>query len=195
MAIQAKIGRIIFRVGDTVAVHYKIIEREVVAGKTKKEKKEEQKERTQPFIGIVIAIRGGGEGQSFVVRRIGIGAIGIERIFPVHSPWIKKIVVQKRGDVRRAKLYYLRTKVGKAASKLKTKTAEEVPGEVENQGDVTEDKKPETAVRTKPEVKGTESTQKPSVVKLQLEEKKEAEKPTKESQISSKDEAKQPAEG
>ena len=104
-------------VGDTVRVHYKIIEKEVIAGKTKREKKEEQKERLQVFEGIVIAIRGG-SGASFVVRRIGVGNVGIERIFPAISPWIKKIEVKRTGDVRRAKLYSLRQKSKKEIARL-----------------------------------------------------------------------------
>ncbi|MBI5619662.1 50S ribosomal protein L19, partial [Candidatus Gottesmanbacteria bacterium] len=97
-----------FHVGDTVRVHYKLIEKEKVSGKTKREVHEETHERTQVFEGIVLAIRGSGENTMFTVRRIGAGAIGIERIFPLASPWIKKLEVKKHGEVRRAKLYYLR---------------------------------------------------------------------------------------
>jgi large subunit ribosomal protein L19 len=104
--------------GDTVRVHYKIIEKDVVAGKTKKEKHEEQKERFQVFEGMVIAISGKAENQHFIVRRIGVGNIGIERIIPVASPWIGKIEVKKRGDVRRAKLYYLRHKTSKEIARI-----------------------------------------------------------------------------
>lgn len=107
-----------FHVGDTVRVHYKLIEKEKVAGKTKREVKEETRERTQVFEGIVIAIKGSGENVMFTVRRIGVGGIGIERIFPLISPWIKKIDVKKRGDVRRAKLYFLRGKLGKEATRV-----------------------------------------------------------------------------
>ena len=123
MAILAKHQETTFHVGDTVQVHYRIIEKEVVSGKTKKEKHEEQKERTQGFTGIVIAIKGVGANQSFTVRRIGVGNIGIERIFPVVSPWIKKVEVKKQGDVRRAKLYYLRGKIGKQAVKITEKVS------------------------------------------------------------------------
>ena len=104
--------------GDTVRVHYKIIEKDVVAGKTKKEKKEETKERFQVFEGMVIAISGKQENRHFIVRRIGVGGIGIERIFPVVSPWIGKIEVKKKGDVRRAKLYYLRHKTSKEIARI-----------------------------------------------------------------------------
>lgn len=113
-----KTNKVELHVGDTVRVHYKLIEKEKVAGKTKREVKEETRERTQAYEGIVIAIKGSGENTMFTVRRIGTGAIGIERIFPLVSPWIKKIEVKKFGHVRRAKLYYLRDKVGKAATRI-----------------------------------------------------------------------------
>ena len=88
------------QVGDTVRVYVKVIEG--------------TRERLQNFEGIVIKIQGGGVRKSFTVRRISYG-IGVERTFPVHSPKIDKIEVTRKGDVRRAKLYYLRDKVGKAA--------------------------------------------------------------------------------
>ena len=102
-------------VGDTVRVHYKLIEKEKISGKTKREVKEETRERIQVFEGIVIAIKGSGANVMFMVRKIGAAAVGIERIFPIISPWIRKIEIKKRGHVRRAKLYYLREKVGKEA--------------------------------------------------------------------------------
>jgi len=121
-------------VGDTVRVHYKLIEKEKIAGKTKREVKVETRERLQVFEGIVIAIKRNAENSTFVVRRIGAATVGIERIFPVDSPWIKKIQVKKLGDVRRAKLYYLRGKVGKAATRIDEKkapaTKESVPAKV-----------------------------------------------------------------
>jgi len=107
-----------FRVGDTIRVHYKLIEKEKIAGKTKREVKVETHERTQVFEGIVIAIKGSAENQMVTVRKIGVAAVGIERIFPLISPWIKKIDVKKHGDVRRAKLYYLRSRTGKSATKI-----------------------------------------------------------------------------
>ena len=107
-----------FHVGDTVRVHYKLIEKEKVSGKTKREVHEETHERTQAFEGIVLSIRGSGPNAMFTVRRIGVGAIAIERIFPLVSPWIKKLEVKKLGDVRRAKLYYLRWRKGKAAPRI-----------------------------------------------------------------------------
>lgn len=118
MANSAAWNTVPFHVGDTVRVHYKLIEHEKVAGKTKREVKEQTRERTQVFEGIVIAIKGSGANCMFTVRKIGSGAIGIERIFPLISPWIKKLQVKKAGDVRRAKLYYLREKQGKEAAKV-----------------------------------------------------------------------------
>ena len=89
-----------FRPGDTVRVHVKI--------------REGSKERIQVFQGVVIARRGGGTRESFTVRKIS-ASIGVERIFPLHSPSIERIEVVRRGKVRRAKLYYLRKLRGKAA--------------------------------------------------------------------------------
>jgi large subunit ribosomal protein L19 len=88
-----------FQVGDTVDVHVRILEG--------------QKERVQVFNGTVIARRGGGMNEMFTVRRIVQGE-GVERQFPLHSPKIAKIEVKRTGRVRRAKLYYLRDRVGKA---------------------------------------------------------------------------------
>jgi large subunit ribosomal protein L19 len=86
------------RVGDTVRVHYLI--------------REGEKERVQPFTGTVIAIRGRGIAKSLIVRRLVQGE-GVERIFPFHSPRVRDIEVSRRGKVRRAKLYFLRDRVGK----------------------------------------------------------------------------------
>jgi large subunit ribosomal protein L19 len=105
-------------VGDTVRVHYKLIEKEKVSGKTKREVKIETHERTQVFEGIVIGIKGAGINTMFTVRRIGAGRVGIERILPLMSPWIKNIEIKKHGVVRRAKLYYLRDRIGKSATKI-----------------------------------------------------------------------------
>jgi len=88
-----------FDVGDTVSVHVKIIE--------------EGKARTQLFEGIVIAKKGSGLRSAFTVRKISFGE-GVERVFPLHSPSIEKIALKKKGEVKRAKLYYLRKKIGKA---------------------------------------------------------------------------------
>jgi large subunit ribosomal protein L19 len=109
-------------VGDLVRVHYKLIEKEKIAGKTKREVKEETRERIQIFEGIIISIKGSGMDAMFTVRRIGAAAIGIERIFPVQSPWIRKITVKKAGDVRRSKLYFLRDKLGKEATRVSETT-------------------------------------------------------------------------
>src|SRR5258708_31426363 len=88
-----------FQVGDTVEVHQRILEG--------------QKERVQIFTGDVIARKGAGLKETFTVRRL-VQSEGVERIFLVHSPKIAKIVIKRRGQVRRAKLYYLRKRVGKA---------------------------------------------------------------------------------
>ena len=89
-----------FRAGDTVRVHVRVVE----AGR----------ERIQVFQGVVIRRRGGGIRESFTARKISFG-VGVERTFPLHSPSIGKIEVLTRGDVRRAKLYYLRERRGKSA--------------------------------------------------------------------------------
>ena len=94
-----------FRAGDTVRVHVKVVEG--------------NKERIQVFQGVVIGRKGGGIRETFTVRKVSFG-VGVERTFPVHSPILAKIEVVTRGDVRRAKLYYLRDRVGKAA-KIKEK--------------------------------------------------------------------------
>jgi large subunit ribosomal protein L19 len=96
-----------FRPGDTVRVNVKLREAEG-------EKGEKEKERIQPFEGVVIKRRGHTAGASFTVRRVSFG-IGVERIFPLHSPMISSIEVVQQGDVRRAKLYYLRGLKGKSA--------------------------------------------------------------------------------
>lgn len=93
-----------FEIGDTVDVHCRILEGD--------------KERTQIFSGLVIAMRGSGVNEMFTVRRIVDGE-GVERVFPVHSPKIASVEVKKRAVVRRAKLYYLRDRVGKQAFRLK----------------------------------------------------------------------------
>jgi len=94
-----------FQAGDTLKVHVRVVEG--------------TKERIQVFQGVVIARTGGGVQESFTVRKLSYG-VGVERTFPLHSPIIEKIEVFTRGDVRRAKLYYLRDRIGKAA-KVKEK--------------------------------------------------------------------------
>lgn len=126
MANQAQFEQIIFHVGDTVKIDYKIIEKEKKAGRTKRSVREEIKERIQPFEGIVLAIRGREENRTFTVRKMATGQIGVERIFPLNSPWIKKIAVKQRGKVRRSKLYYLRKRKNldvKQFKRAKTKGA------------------------------------------------------------------------
>ena len=100
-----------FNVGDTVRVHTKVVEGD--------------KERIQIFAGIVIGIKGRGLNLTFTVRRISYGE-GVERIFPLHSPRIDKIEVERHGDVRRAKLTYLRGRIGKGAMSIKDKETPEV---------------------------------------------------------------------
>jgi large subunit ribosomal protein L19 len=93
-----------FRPGDTVRVHVRVVEGE--------------RERVQVFEGIVIRRRGSRLSETFTVRKISFG-VGVERTFPVHSPMLAKVEVVTRGHVRRAKLYYLRSRVGKRATKIK----------------------------------------------------------------------------
>ena len=88
------------QIGDTVRVHVKV--------------KEGSRERIQVFEGIVIAKKHGGLEETFTVRRLAYG-VGVEKVFPIHSPLIEKVETVRSGDVRRAKLYYLRGRVGKAA--------------------------------------------------------------------------------
>ncbi|MBO7146504.1 MAG: 50S ribosomal protein L19 [Lentisphaeria bacterium] len=94
-----------FKIGDTVKVYNKIVEG--------------NNERIQLFTGVVIARRGSGIREMFTVRRVAFG-IGVEKVFPLHTPRIEKIEVERKGHVRRAKLYYLRDKIGKDA-KVKEK--------------------------------------------------------------------------
>lgn len=108
-----------FGIGDTVLVHVKI--------------KEEGKTRIQVFEGVVIRRKGSGIRATFTVRRVSYGE-GVERIFPLHSPFIEKVEVKKKGSVRRAKLYYLRKRKGKSskvAEKIESETQQpEAPPEV-----------------------------------------------------------------
>lgn len=97
---QLKTEMPVINIGDTVKVHVKI--------------KEGDRERIQVFEGTIISRRGGGISESFTVRRMSYG-VGVERVFPIHSPNVEKVEVIRRGKVRRSKLYYLRSRVGKAA--------------------------------------------------------------------------------
>ena len=110
-----------FCVGDTVKVHVKIVEKTAAKkGKMGQKKgKTEVKERVQVFKGIVIRRKGGGISETFTVRKVSYGE-GVERIVPLHSPNVIKIEVARQGAVRRAKLYYLRERIGKSA-KVKEK--------------------------------------------------------------------------
>jgi large subunit ribosomal protein L19 len=99
--------------GDTVKVHVKV--------------KEGEKERIQVYQGVVISIRGGGMRTSFTVRKISVG-VGVERIFPLHSPSIDHLEILRSGKVRRAKLYFLREKLGKAG-RLKERRRVEIVAE------------------------------------------------------------------
>ncbi len=96
-----------FRSGDTVKVHFQVVEGD--------------KTRVQIFQGVVISRRGGGTAETFMVRKIS-GGVSVERVFPLNSPLIEKIEVTRAGKVRRSKLFYLRSKTGKAARIKEKKT-------------------------------------------------------------------------
>ncbi|NBC27882.1 MAG: 50S ribosomal protein L19 [Bacteroidetes bacterium] len=98
-----------FVAGDTVNVHYRV--------------REGEKERIQQYVGVVINERGSGANKTFTVRKMS-GSVGVERIFPLYSPFIAKIEVKKRGNVRRSKLFYLRDRTGKSA-RIREKKASE----------------------------------------------------------------------
>ena len=119
MALTAQHGETTFGVGDKVKVFQKI--------------KEGDKMRSQAFEGMVIGIKGRGENKSFTVRRIGVGQIGIERIYPLFAPTIEKIEVKRKGTrgVKRAKLYYTRDKPKREIEKIYTRATrrEEAKGE------------------------------------------------------------------
>jgi large subunit ribosomal protein L19 len=101
-----------FNVGDSIRVHTKVVEGD--------------KERIQIFAGIVIGKRGAGLNETFTVRRISYGE-GVERIFPINSPRVEKVEVEREGQVRRAKLTYLRKRIGKGATLVKEKAKVVVP--------------------------------------------------------------------
>ena len=103
---QLKPDREKFKVGDGVRVHTRV--------------KEGNKERIQIFSGVVIARKGSGIHETFTVRRISFGE-GVERVFPVHSPSIEKVEVDRESVTMRARMYYLRDRIGKAANKVKEK--------------------------------------------------------------------------
>jgi large subunit ribosomal protein L19 len=103
----------LFGVGDSVRVHTKVVEGD--------------KERIQVFAGVVIGRRGHGLNETFTVRRISYGE-GVERVFPLHSPRVEKIEIERKGSVRRAKLTYLRKRVGKGATLVKEKESAAASG-------------------------------------------------------------------
>jgi len=103
-------------IGNTVRVHIKV--------------KEGNRERIQVFEGIIIKKQGGGVNETFTVRRISYG-VGVEKTFLVHSPIVEKVETIRVGKVRRAKLYYLRDRIGKAATKTKEKIGARIPGDEE----------------------------------------------------------------
>src|SRR5882762_9773763 len=104
-----------FAVGDSVRVHTKVVEGD--------------KERIQIFSGVVMGRRGHGVNEMFTVRRISYGE-GVERVFPIHSPRVEKVEVERRGSVRRAKLTYLRKRLGKGATLVKEKEGRAAPAAV-----------------------------------------------------------------
>jgi large subunit ribosomal protein L19 len=97
--------KIEFGVGDTIKVSQTI--------------KDGDKTRVQAFQGIVIAIRGDGQGKNYIVRKMAVGGVGVEKIYPINTPTVTGIEIVKKGKVRRAKLYYLRGLLGKKATKIK----------------------------------------------------------------------------
>jgi large subunit ribosomal protein L19 len=103
---QFRKNEAVFAVGDSVKVHTKVVEGD--------------KERIQIFAGVVMGKRGTGLNETFTVRRISYGE-GVERIFPIHSPRVDKVEVERQGSVRRAKLTYLRKRIGKGATLVKEK--------------------------------------------------------------------------
>ena len=125
-----------FNVGDAVRVHTKVVEGD--------------KERIQIFAGVVIGKRGRGLNETFTVRRISYGE-GVERVFPVHSPRVEKIEVERHGSVRRAKLTYLRKRIGKGATMVKEKEAP--AGTAKAKGAVAAKAKTETSAAPAPETK------------------------------------------
>jgi large subunit ribosomal protein L19 len=108
-----------FNVGDTVRVHTRVVEGD--------------KERIQVFAGVVIGRRGRGLNETFTVRRISYGE-GVERVFPVHSPRVERVEIERRGNVRRAKLTYLRKRIGKGATLVREKEGRSQEGGQEAAG-------------------------------------------------------------
>ncbi len=139
-----------FNVGDTVDVHVKIIEGE--------------RERIQIFTGVVIGRKHQGLSETFTVRRIVQGE-GVERIFPVHSPRVVKVVVKKKGKVRRAKLHYLRERTGRATRVEELVGAKNIPAEQEDAPEekaAEEQQAPAAEAEAKPEEKPSASEKEPA---------------------------------
>lgn len=146
-----------FKAGDTVSVDYQI--------------KEGDKVRTQTFKGVVIQRRGQGASETFTVRKVSSG-IGVERIFPLHSPFVEAIKIDKKGSVRRAKIFYLRDRTGKAA-RIKEKRMSAGDAEAFEKMQLEKKKKAEEAQAKKEESKAQQ--QEESKAKAQQ---KKAEKPS-----------------
>lgn len=119
-----------FSTGDRVNVHYRV--------------REGDKERIQQFEGDVISRQGSGANKTFMVRKISVGNIGVERIFPLNSPFIAKIEVTREGDVSRSKLYYLRNRSGKAA-RIKEKDTREAEEQKQQAAEESSDNEPAEA--------------------------------------------------
>lgn len=144
--------KIEFGVGDTIKVSLAV--------------REGEKSRIQIFQGIVIAIRGTGEGKNFIVRKIATGAIGVEKILPINTPTITGIEIVKKGKVRRAKLYFLRNLIGKKATKVKdvfVKKGQKASIEVPVEATVSEESKAE---KVRPETGKVKNAPKVEVVKV-----------------------------
>lgn len=139
---QFRKNKVDFNVGDSVRVHTKVVEGD--------------KERIQVFAGVVIGMRGRGLNSTFTVRRISYGE-GVERIFPINSPRVDKVEVERKGSVRRAKLTYLRQRLGKGATLVKEKESKGGGKDQNRKGDASsaasEKKKEAAAVEPAAEVK------------------------------------------
>lgn len=149
-----------FAVGDTIKVHQTVSEGE--------------KTRTQIFEGIVIAIRGRESGKSYVVRRIASNNVGVEKIFPANSPIVTKIEIVKKGKVRRAKLYYLRARLGKKATKIKDIFVKKIAASVEVpvSAPVVKEEKVEKVAKERPEAPEKAKEIRPTIIEKPKKEKK-----------------------
>jgi len=152
-----------FNVGDTINIHQKIVEGD--------------KTRTQIFKGIVIAIKGHQGLKSFTVRKIATASVAVEKIFPIDTPTITKIEVVKRGKVNRAKLYYLRGRVGKKATKVKDVFVKKSDQPQVEQ--VVEEKVTKKATENKKEAPEKKEPKKKTDKKAEAREKRKQKKPKK----------------